>query len=66
MCRVRILPMSKQSKRERQAWTAFVEKREGEKKAKPPAELEASLDDLVEDGEATSFLKISPSSRAGK
>jgi hypothetical protein len=48
--------MIKQNKRQRQAWTEFVEKRESEKKAKRPhakkpevsqAELEAGLDDLT-------------------
>jgi hypothetical protein len=52
------------SSRERQAWTAFVEQREREKKAKrprakkqrgpTPEELEAALDDLVSEGEQAS------------
>jgi hypothetical protein len=57
--------MRKQSKREREMWAAFVEQREGEKKAKTrkarspskvmghvrptQAELEAALDDLVQE-----------------
>jgi len=52
--------MSKQNKRERQAWTEFVEKRESKKKAKRPrakkpevsqTELEAAFDDLTSEAE---------------
>jgi len=53
--------MGRQSSRDRQAWIAFVEKRESEKKAKRPraktpevsqAELEAALDDLTTEARA--------------